>query len=181
MQVHTERGISADAVKFDEILMKDVIEHVPNDQELLKKAAEALVPGGLLVLSTQNSLSLNYLLEGFYQKYILGNKNWVGWDETHLRFYTPMSLRRKLEDAGFRLRLHRSVYLFPYTFSKKLTFNKKYFRLNVLSVMDRCLGSIFPYSLLGWNIIVSAQTSPEVKSKAKSSESIADMAVLQPV
>lgn len=50
--------------RFDVILMKDVIEHVQDDQDLLYAASEAIAPGGCLVLSTQNSLSLNYLLQG---------------------------------------------------------------------------------------------------------------------
>ncbi len=33
---------------FDIILMKDVLEHVPDDSALLHKAASALVPGGVL-------------------------------------------------------------------------------------------------------------------------------------
>ena len=66
---------------------------------------------------------MNYLLEGFYQKHFLGNENWAGWDETHLRFYTPMGLRRKLETAGFLLKAYRSVSSFPYTFSNKLTYD----------------------------------------------------------
>ena len=54
--------------RFDVILMKDVIEHVPDDQGLLGEAAASVVPGGRIVLSTQNSLSLNYLIQGTYHR-----------------------------------------------------------------------------------------------------------------
>lgn len=148
---------------FDVILMKDVIEHVPDDLALLHKAASALVPGGVLVLSTQNLLSLNYFLEGTFQKLVRGNKEWYGWDDTHLRFYTSISLEKKLKEAGFGRTSWRSVYLIPYKFSAP---SGKILRFDALSYFDRMLGGIFPFNRLGWNIIVKARTSPLVPESA---------------
>ena len=74
--------------QFDVILMKDVMEHVAHDHNLLSAARRFIAPGGRLVVSTQNSLSLNYLIEGTYQRLVLGNEDWCGWDSTHLRFYS---------------------------------------------------------------------------------------------
>jgi 2-polyprenyl-6-hydroxyphenyl methylase / 3-demethylubiquinone-9 3-methyltransferase len=150
---------------FDAVLMKDVIEHVPDDFDLLQKAASALVPGGLLVLSTQNLLSLNFLLEGTFQKLVRGNKEWLGWDETHLRFYTSMSLNRRLREAGFCNMRWRSVYLIPYKFRAMAT-SRKFLRLDALSYLDRVAGALFPFNRLGWNIIVGARTSPLVTESA---------------
>lgn len=146
---------------FDVILMKDVIEHVPDDAGLLRKAASALIPGGVLVLSTQNLLSLNYFLEGTFQKVIRGNEEWFGWDETHLRFYTSMRLNKKLKAAGFTGTNWRSVYLVPYKLPA-VGKSGKFFRLEPVSFVDRVLGGIFPFNRLGWNIIVKARTSPLV-------------------
>jgi 2-polyprenyl-6-hydroxyphenyl methylase / 3-demethylubiquinone-9 3-methyltransferase len=141
--------------------MKDVIEHVPDDLTLLHKAASALVPGGVLVLSTQNLLSLNYFLEGTFQKLVRGNKEWYGWDETHLRFYTSMSLNKKLKEAGFSNTSWRSVYLIPYKFPA-VGNSGKLLRFDALSYIDGMLGGLFPFNRLGWNIIVRARTSPLV-------------------
>jgi 2-polyprenyl-6-hydroxyphenyl methylase / 3-demethylubiquinone-9 3-methyltransferase len=151
---------------FDVILMKDVIEHVPDDQALLYAAAEAIVPGGKLILSTQNALSLNYLLQGTYHRNWLGDKDWYGWDTTHVRFYTPMGLDGKLKEAGFRSASWRSVYLIPYKLPGIPGSGKQFLRLDALSWVDRRLGSIFPYNRLGWNIIVSALASPLVPERA---------------
>lgn len=145
--------------RFDVILMKDVIEHVPDDQGLLREAAASVVPGGRIVLSTQNSLSLNYLLQGTYHRVLRGNKEWFGWDETHLRFYTPMSLHRKLQAVGFESVAWRSVYLIPYKLPPLPSSDKMFLRLDALSWVDRKLGGIFPYNRLGWNIIVKAEAS----------------------
>lgn len=149
--------------RFDRILMKDVIEHVPDDDDLLRAAAEAMVPGGKIVLSTQNSMSLNYLLESTYQRHLVGDNQWCGWDETHLRFYSPLRLKKKLDGAGFRNVKWRSVYIVPYKFPAVPGSKKQFSRLDFLSWIDRLLGGIFPYNRLGWNLVVSAETSKLVK------------------
>jgi 2-polyprenyl-6-hydroxyphenyl methylase/3-demethylubiquinone-9 3-methyltransferase len=154
-------------VRFDVILMKDVIEHIPDDQGMLSNAAASLVPGGRLVLSTQNSLSLNYLLQGTYHRVLRGNKEWFGWDETHLRFYTPMSLHRKLLAAGFASVAWRSVYVIPYKLPPLPSSEKMFTRLDSLSWLDKKLGGIFPYNRLGWNIIVKAETSRRVPQRVR--------------
>lgn len=145
--------------KFDVILMKDVIEHVPDDQGLLEAAAEALVPGGLLVVSTQSSFSLNYLIQGTYRRHICGEKDWCGWDDTHLRFYTPMVLKRKLKNAGLQTESWRSAYLVPYKLPRPSGSTRQFLRLDALSWLDRALGWVFPYNRLGWSLIVSARSS----------------------
>lgn len=153
-----------DRPQFDVILIKDVIEHVPDDIGLLQKAAAALIPGGKLIVSTQNRFSLNYLIEGAYERFVKKNKDWRGWDETHLRFYTPFSLREKLKKAGFRTKMWRSVYIVPYKWSGNKS--GKILRLDALSWVDKALGATFPYNMLGWNIIVSAESSPLVAKRS---------------
>lgn len=150
--------------QFDVILMKDVIEHVPNDGALLRKAASALVPGGIIVLSTQNSFSLNYLVQGTYHRSYLGNKDWFGWDDTHLRFYSPMSLERKLRDADFQITEWRSVYIIPHKIPFKHA-EKTFLRVEILAHLDKYLGRFFPYNRLGWNVIVKAKSSTLLRER----------------
>jgi len=151
--------------RFDVVLMKDVIEHVPEDGDLLRRAAAALVPGGVLVLSTQNSLSLNFLIQGTYRRHVLGEKEWFGWDETHLRFYTPISLSSALRGAGFEPVAWRSAYIIPYRLPRLPGSKRQFLRIDALSWIDRALGGMFPYNRLGWNIIVKAQSSELVKQR----------------
>jgi 2-polyprenyl-6-hydroxyphenyl methylase / 3-demethylubiquinone-9 3-methyltransferase len=151
--------------RFDVILMKDVIEHVPDDQALLEEAAGAMVPGGHLVLSTQNSLSLNYLIQATYHRGLRRDKNWFGWDETHLRFYTPMSLQKMLKEAGFNVLAWRSAYLIPYKFPRPKSFGLRFIRIDALSWLDRALGGIYPYNRLGWNLMVKAERSRLVATR----------------
>lgn len=144
---------------FDVILIKDVIEHVADDQGLLHAAAGLINPGGVIVVSTQNLLSLNYLLEGTYQWILRGNTSWRGWDPTHLRFYTPMSLNRKLEMAGFTAEAWRSTYIIPHKFPAFPWSKKQFIRIDPLALLDRALGDLFPYNRLGWSVIVKARAT----------------------
>jgi len=141
---------------FDVILFKDVIEHVADDGDLLVRAREMLAPGGMLVLSTQNSISLNYLTEGVYHRYLRRDKVWFGWDETHLRFYTFFGLAKKLRQSGWRPRAWRSNYLIPHKFPGYSATGGKIRRFEPLSQVDLLLGRHFPWNRLGWNIIVQA-------------------------
>jgi 2-polyprenyl-6-hydroxyphenyl methylase / 3-demethylubiquinone-9 3-methyltransferase len=141
---------------FDAILFKDVLEHVEDEQSLLQSAARMLVPGGAMVISTQNKLSLNFALEGFYHRILRNDKNWFGWDPTHLRFFTPRILERELKTAGLKCVAWRSSYILPYKFPPLPFSKKRFFRIDSLSHLDTILGKRFPFSKCGWNIIVKA-------------------------
>ncbi len=149
------RDLSFSAVaSFDVILLKDVIEHLPDDLTLLQGAARCLHPQGRLVISTQNAWSLNYLIEGFAQRRLRGRRHWMGWDPTHLRFYTPPGLASLLARAGLEAVDWRSSYLVPH----KLPRGKgRYLRLEFLTGLDRLLGWRQPLHRLGWCLMVSAR------------------------
>jgi 2-polyprenyl-6-hydroxyphenyl methylase/3-demethylubiquinone-9 3-methyltransferase len=140
--------------KFDVILLKDVIEHVKDDEKLLKNAAGLLKPEGSVIISTQNSFSLNYLLEGSWEYFIKGNKTWCGWDPTHIRFYTPLGLREKLKKAGLKSVEWRSAYIVPYKIPSFPWSQKSFIRIDSLSIIDKIFGRIFPFNQMGWNITV---------------------------
>jgi len=154
-------------VRFDVILMKDVIEHVEDDQRLLEDAAALTEPGGAIVISTQNALSINYLLEGTYQRVARGDRRWFGWDDTHLRFYTPPALGSKLRRAGFKPVQWRSAYLIPYKLPRLPGSRKTFTRIDALSWLDKTLGRVFPYNHLGWSVIVKAVARPEVPARIR--------------
>jgi 2-polyprenyl-6-hydroxyphenyl methylase/3-demethylubiquinone-9 3-methyltransferase len=143
--------------RFDIVIAKDIIEHIHDDRGFLKDLSDCQDKGGILLLSTQNSFSLNYLLEGSYQKYIRGNKNWCGWDTTHLRFYTRYSLKEKLNLAGYSPQKWASVYIIPYNIFSWFFLLKVNIYASFLHKFDLLFGTIFPFNRLGWNIIVRAK------------------------
>ena len=149
-------GARARAELFDVILMKDVLEHVEDDVGLLRQAAAHLTPDGALIVSTQNALSLNYLTQGVYQRHVRGDKAWFGWDETHLRFYSFVSLTKKLRLAGLEPLCWRANYLIPHRFARRTPSGVRICRVECLAKPDLILGRWFPFNRMGWNIIVKA-------------------------
>lgn len=145
------------AKEFDIIVAKDVIEHIEDDGEFLKRLSQTQKPGGVLLVSTQNSFSINYLVEGLYQKVWCGNSRWCGWDQTHLRFYTPRSLRNKLLSAGYQPKAWASVFIVPYNILSWCVLLKRQIQSPRLQYVDLVLGRLFPFNRIGWNIIVKAE------------------------
>lgn len=115
------QGIVADAASlpfreecFDSVLCIDLIEHVKQDCTLLSELHRVMTGYGSMILSTQNSLSLNYLLESFIQRYIARKVEWMGWDPTHLRFYSPKLLQRLLRTEGLNPIKFTGTYFIPH-------------------------------------------------------------------
>jgi 2-polyprenyl-6-hydroxyphenyl methylase/3-demethylubiquinone-9 3-methyltransferase len=142
--------------RFDIVIAKDIVEHVEDDEGLLSDLGECQKKGGVLLLSTQNSFSLNYLIEGSYQRYREGNRNWLGWDQTHLRFYTPASLRRKLARAGYRVQRWAGVFIIPYNILGWLTLSRIAVEMPALRHFDLTIGRLFPFNRTGWNVVLRA-------------------------
>jgi 2-polyprenyl-6-hydroxyphenyl methylase/3-demethylubiquinone-9 3-methyltransferase len=142
--------------RFDVVLAKDVVEHIEDDEQFLRDLSALQGPGGRLVLSTQNCRSLNYLVEGTYQRWWRGNRQWMGWDKTHVRFYTPNRLRRSLERAGYEVQQWAAVMLVPYNIISWLSLLRFDVEFPALHRLDLLLGRSFPFNRLGWNVIVSA-------------------------
>ncbi len=80
----------------DAVTLWEVIEHVREPIEELRRAARLLRPGGVMALSTPNAASLRARQEG---------PDWYGYhvSREHLLFFSPETLSRALQSAGFRV------------------------------------------------------------------------------
>lgn len=114
-------GIICDALylpfrdeSFDLVLCSDVIEHLDEDQAFLKQISRVLKKGGLSVVATQSQNSINYFLEATMQRKVLKRREWMGWDPTHQRFYTPKSLSNVLCEADLKVVKIVGTYFIPY-------------------------------------------------------------------
>ena len=93
---------------FDVVVCSQVIEHIPEDTELLKSLASVLRSRGLMVLGTPNegcfmARMRNHLLEPTIMKMT-----------DHAHFYTEQAIRRKIEGAGFLIQqVMRENWFFP--------------------------------------------------------------------
>lgn len=78
---------------FDVITMIDIIEHVYNTGDLLKKCHDLLKPDGLLVIVTPN---IGGLLHKCLRRY------WPHFNNAHVTYFSPKSVHAILELKGFR-------------------------------------------------------------------------------
>jgi SAM-dependent methyltransferase len=80
---------------FDAVIMRSVIEHVPDPKGDLQKAASLLRPGGLLVLRTDNVASTDARLF---------RSLWYGFDfPRHLTLFSPTTLVSCVQSAGLEV------------------------------------------------------------------------------
>jgi len=89
---HIDAGVLGDFVgldgKFDTVLMINVLEHVPDEQVALRSVRSSLMPGGRAVILVPQHPALYGTLDSALN---------------HRERYTRESLRRGLEQAGFRV------------------------------------------------------------------------------
>jgi SAM-dependent methyltransferase len=108
------------AEPLDAVTMADVVEHTADPLRFLTRAAEVLRPGGALFVAVPNHRSTLFWmadqlarvpgLRAHAQRLYVPNHYW---------YFTPATLSRLVEQAGFEIRLVRgeSPYLGRYAFS----------------------------------------------------------------
>lgn len=87
---------------FDCIFFNDVLEHMAYPEDCLIKAKENLADGGHILASIPNMRYIEVLRE------LIFKKDWIykdsgTQDKTHLRFYTEKSMKRMIEDCGYKI------------------------------------------------------------------------------
>ncbi|HID75385.1 MAG TPA: class I SAM-dependent methyltransferase [Planctomycetaceae bacterium] len=90
---------------FDVILLNQVIEHVPDDEQLLVAAHRALDPCGTLILGTPN--------EGAWLQQLWLRVTGQRAATDHVHFYTEAEIRGKIHRAGFRVEAVMREVFFP--------------------------------------------------------------------
>ncbi len=104
---------------FDAIILKDTIEHLSDPKETLIEIRRILKPSGLLCINTPNISSL--------MSKILGAK-WWGVKQAHLFYFTPKTLYKMLDIAGFspfKIRSHARTFTLGYWLEKLSGYNKR--------------------------------------------------------
>jgi 2-polyprenyl-3-methyl-5-hydroxy-6-metoxy-1,4-benzoquinol methylase len=111
-----------DGKRFDAAAMLDVLEHVVDPLATLRKVHSLLRPGAALAVAVPNQRCLLTMLVGAYAR--MGGpaaRSLLGrlYVPPHLHYFTPTTLRRMVETAGFRIASIQqgSVYLGRYRMS----------------------------------------------------------------
>ena len=87
------------AESFDALILSEVLEHLRDPWAVLERLRPLLRPGALVFASTPNVAHreiIVMLLKGRWELQSYGPL-----DATHLRWFSPSSLRRAFEEAGF--------------------------------------------------------------------------------
>lgn len=89
--------------QFDLIVMSDILEHLAEPQEFLKKVQELLLPQGEAIVSIPNVSNWRVLFMLIFK----GDWRYSDagiMDKTHLRFFTRKSAIRMFTESGFKIR-----------------------------------------------------------------------------
>lgn len=86
---------------FDAVTALEVIEHLYAPREFLRQIARLLEPGAPLVISTPYHGYLKNLVLAASGK--LDGHFTALWDGGHIKFFSPATVRRLLEDCGYRV------------------------------------------------------------------------------
>lgn len=83
------------------IVLADVLEHLRDAPAILQCAREALADDGTLFVSVPNIANITVRLGLLFGVFEYRDRGIL--DNTHLRFYTMRTIRREVENAGFRI------------------------------------------------------------------------------
>jgi SAM-dependent methyltransferase len=86
---------------FDAVLMSEVLEHLVDPWTLVKRVAEKLKPGALVMASSPNVAQIAILRGIIADRWELTEEGVM--DRTHLRWFTQGSYRQMFEDAGIKV------------------------------------------------------------------------------
>jgi len=89
--------------KYDLIIMTDILEHLFEPLEILKKTKNWLKDDGKIVMNFPNHLDLRNRFRMFFGHSVVhwDHKELAPWDYQHIRFLTLKEIRKMAELAGF--------------------------------------------------------------------------------
>lgn len=86
---------------FDALILSEVLEHLVEPGQLLKKLSRFVRPGGLVLASSPNIAHWRVIRELVLGRFDLTDQG--VFDRTHLRWFTPATFAAMFEGAGFKV------------------------------------------------------------------------------
>lgn len=129
------------------VVLADIIEHLRNSHDLLRCVRESLADGGRLFISVPNIANITVRLGLLFGVFEYRDRGIL--DYTHLRFFTMRTIRREIENAGFRIIAVRGssvpirLIIGRFTPDPLLRFGEK-----ILSGITRIWRGLFAYQII---------------------------------
>ncbi len=109
------------AASFDSLVMSEVIEHVKDEEKVLKEAFRVLKKGGIMALTTCNIGypffwdPINWILQHLFKTHIKSGF-WAGIWNQHDRLYKKEQVDKLIKKAGFKIEESRylTAYCLPF-------------------------------------------------------------------
>jgi 2-polyprenyl-3-methyl-5-hydroxy-6-metoxy-1,4-benzoquinol methylase len=131
--------LGGDTASADAIVLLDVLEHLVDPVEALRRLRGVVDDEGILVLSTVNLAGVHARLRG---------ENWPWFIRPHLHYFTPETLNAILREAGFRM---VEWSLVPRSFHLSYVANRARTNLGLLAEASVRLSSLVDLKLpVGW-------------------------------
>lgn len=110
--------------KFDVVILAEVLEHVFDPVEVLKKVNDVLLSKGRVIITTPNIMAWHNRLKFVFG--IFEYQNQGTFDFGHIRFFTYKYLRRVLSESGFEIEKENHI-IFPGKLTRILKFMPQIF------------------------------------------------------
>jgi len=90
-------------IKFDTIILGDILEHTKNPEKILKKLSfEFLHEDGIIIISLPNFQHIDVLIHIFFKGYFPRNERGL-FDKTHLRFFTLKNIKELIHNSNLKI------------------------------------------------------------------------------
>jgi 2-polyprenyl-6-hydroxyphenyl methylase/3-demethylubiquinone-9 3-methyltransferase len=109
--------------RFDSVTALEVIEHLYAPRVFLRRLGEMLEPGAPLILSTPYHGYFKNLALAAYGR--LDAHFTVLWDGGHIKFFSPKTIRRMLEECGYRVVALRGAGRVPWLWKSMIVLARK--------------------------------------------------------
>ncbi|MEN6357730.1 MAG: class I SAM-dependent methyltransferase [Armatimonadota bacterium] len=93
---------------FDAVIFGDVLEHLKDPWDILRRSRDLLKNGGKVLASIPNVAYYEVRFNLLFGRFEYVNAGIL--DDTHLRFFTASTARRLFEDTGYRITKFDRVY-----------------------------------------------------------------------
>ena len=129
-------AIEFGGARFDVVRFNHVLEHTRDPLTELRAARSVLAPGGVLLIGVPNLAGASLRAKSWQSRLGLKGKRWRHYAALHhLWFFTPATLSRLVETAGFEV-LHWETPVLALSRGLRLTYHRLVERLRTGGILD---------------------------------------------